>query len=138
MRRETWEKSGTLQYGLIVAATRCRLSGTEIGSERAEPCHAIPALPLKAMPLNKAALAGPAKLPPSAPHELTVPRDVVLHSEARAAQRRQFDQAVSAQAAELEAERQRLQALQQQQQEAELRQLRMQLGHKALPLPDRL
>ncbi|KAI3435575.1 hypothetical protein D9Q98_001640 [Chlorella vulgaris] len=92
----------------------------------------------KAMPLNKAALAGPAKLPPSAPHELTVPRDVVLHSEARAAQRRQFDQAVSAQAAELEAERQRLQALQQQQQEAELRQLRMQLGHKALPLPDRL
>lgn len=95
-------------------------------------------LTVQALPLNKAVLAGAWKPPPMAPHELTVPRDVMLHSEVRAVQRHQFDQAAANHAAELEAERQHLQALQQQQEEEKVQRMRKNLGHKALPLPGRL
>lgn len=45
---------------------------------------------LQALPLNKAALAGAWKPAPLAIASLTVPQDVHLRSDARAAQRRQF------------------------------------------------
>ncbi len=85
---------------------------------------------MQALPLNKAVLAGAWNPPPVAPHELTVPQDMMLHSEARAVQRQQFDQAAASHAAELEAERQRLQALQQQQEEEGVQQMRKTLGRK--------
>lgn len=67
-----------------------------------------------------------------------MPQEVLLHSDVRAVRRRQFDETVAAHAAELEAERQRLQAIQQQQEEDEARRLRKTLGHKPIPLPNRL
>lgn len=70
-------------------------------------------LRLQALPLNRAALAGAWK-PPAAPPAaaLTVPKEPQLRSDARAAQRRQFDEAVAAKQAALEAERAELQRLQ--------------------------
>ena len=93
---------------------------------------------LQALPLNKAALAGAWKPAPLVMHALTVPEEVVLRSDARAAQRREFDATVAARQAQLEAEHQALQALQQAQEEEEARQQRRALGHKPLPLPGRL
>jgi hypothetical protein len=66
-------------------------------------------------------------------HALTVPEEVVLRSDARAAQRREFDATVAARQAQLEAEHQ---ALQQEEEEEQARQPRRALGHK--PLPGRL
>ena len=93
-----------------------------------------PDLSLQALPLNKAALAGAWKPAPLVMHALTVPEEVVLRSDARAAQRREFDATVAARQAQLEAEHQAL--LQAQEEEEEARQPRRALGHK--PLPGRL
>ncbi len=93
-------------------------------------------VPLQALPLNKAALAGAWKPAPHSASALTVPEDVVLRSDMRAARRRQFDAEVAARHAQMEAERQELQEQQRQQEEEDTRQYRRTLGHKALPLPD--
>lgn len=93
---------------------------------------------MQALPLNKAALAGAWKPPPVAPSSLTVPHEVMLHSDVRAEQRRAFDEAVAAKQVEMEAEREQLQAVQAAAEKEEVRAHRKQLGHKALPLPDRL
>ena len=69
---------------------------------------------------------------------LTVPQDVMLHSDARAAARRRFDAGVAERAAELEAERAALCEAQRLQEEEEERQHRRALGHQPLPLPGRL
>ena len=66
-------------------------------------------------------------------HALTVPDQVVLHSDARAVHRREFDATQAARQAQLEAEHQALQALQQAQAEEEARQHRRALGHKPQP-----
>ncbi|KAI7845191.1 hypothetical protein COHA_001235 [Chlorella ohadii] len=92
----------------------------------------------KALPLNKAALAGAWRPAPQVVAALTVPQDVALHSDARAAQRRQFDAAQAAKQAAAEAERAEAERQQAEQEEAELQEQRRRLGHKALPLPDRL
>ena len=68
-------------------------------------------------------------------HALTVPEEVVLRSDARAAQRREFDATVAARQAQLEAEHQALQQAQEEEEE-QARQPRRALGHK--PLPGRL
>lgn len=93
---------------------------------------------LQALPLNTAALAGTWKPPSVAPAPLTVPHEPGLHSDARAEQRRAFDDAVAAKQAEQQAERQRLLALQAAAEEEEVRQLRRGMVPKAVPLPGRL
>lgn len=93
---------------------------------------------MQALPLNKAALAGAWKPAPQVVAALTVPQDVALHSDARAAQRRQFDAAMAAKEAAAEAERAEAERQRAEEEEAELRAHRQRLGHKALPLPDRL
>lgn len=95
-----------------------------------------PALPpLQALPLNKAALAGAWHPPPAAPSSLTVPKEVQLASDARARQRRAFDDAVAAKAAEAEAEARSLAELQAAAEEEEVRELRKRLVHHPHPLP---
>lgn len=88
--------------------------------------------------MNKAALAGAWHPPPQPVVALTVPQEVQLRSDVRAAQRRQFDEAVVAKEAQLEAERAELQRLQAEAEEEETRAHRRRLGHKPLPLPGRL
>lgn len=95
-------------------------------------------LSAQALPLNTAALAGAWKPPPVAPTSLTVPQEVALHSDARAEQRRAFDEAVATKQAEQEAERQQALALRAAAEEEELRQLRKGMVPKARPLPGRL
>lgn len=95
-------------------------------------------LSAQALPLNTAALAGAWKPPPVAPTSLTVPQEVALHSDARAEQRRAFDQAVAAKQAEQEAERQQALAALQAAEEEEVRQLRKGMVPKVRPLPGRL
>ena len=90
---------------------------------------------VQALPLNKAALAGAWKPASQVVAALTVPQDVALHSDARAAQRRQFDAAMAAKQAAAEAERAEAERQQAEQEEEELRERRRRLGHKALPLP---
>lgn len=92
----------------------------------------------QALPLNKAALAGAWKPAPLAVAALTVPQEVHLRSDARAARRAEFDGAMAAKQAQLEAERAALLAQEEAQEEEEGRALRRRLGHKALPLPGRL
>ena len=93
---------------------------------------------VQALPLNKAALVGAWKPAPQVVAALTVPQDVSLHSDARAAQRRQFDAAMTAKQAAAEAERAEAEQQRAEQEEEERRAHRRRLGHKALPLPDRL
>lgn len=94
--------------------------------------------PLQALPLNKAALAGAWKPAPVAVAALTVPQEVALRSDARAARRARFDAELAAKQAQQEAERAALLAQQEAAAEEEEHALRRRLGHKALPLPDRL
>lgn len=93
---------------------------------------------LQALPLNKAALAGAWKPAPLAVAALTVPQEVQLRSDARAARRAEFDHSMAAKQAQLDAERAALLAQHEAQEEEEERALRRRLGHKPLPLPDRL
>ena len=148
-----WQRSGCV--GTAAAAAQAGRAGRQVFSlapgvwrpvhtllepetEHPPSPHTL-AWPLQALPLNKAALAGAWKPAPLVMHALTVPEEVVLRSDARAAQRREFDATVAARQAQLEAEHQALQELQQaQEEEEEARQQRRALGHKPLPLPGRL
>ena len=93
---------------------------------------------MQALPLNKAALAGAWKPAPQVVAALTVPEDVRLHTDSRAAQRRQFDNMLAAKEAAAEAERAEAERRRAEQEEDEAREHRRRLGHRALPLPDRL
>ncbi|PRW18368.1 TPX2-like isoform X2 [Chlorella sorokiniana] len=116
------------------AAEQARLEGIRRQQEE----QARQEAEFKALPLNKAALAGAWKPAPQMVAALTVPQDMALHSDARAAQRRQFDAAMAAKQAAEEAERAEAERQLAEQEDAELREHRRHLGHKALPLPDRL
>lgn len=139
--RPTKRARRSVAQGPIQLATDARGAAEEArleGIRRQQEEQARRDAEFKALPLNTAALAGAWKPPPVAPTSLTVPQEVALHSDARAEQRRAFDQAVAAKQAEQEAERQQALAALQAAEEEEVRQLRKGMVPKVRPLPGRL